>query len=200
MKRSRNEDGTDQFPDYVAAVKAGQRSSQNFKDAWHLYCERCGQTYFDPARHDNHYLQSFFDQLAQGYITMIKGPNAVGCPTNATGGGATGAGTGTGGGSRTGGPGGGNNMSGGGPGGMQSIGPMGMRQTNNGSISGGGGANNSGGSQGGQRNFGVGSGRVENTPLKRCQELVKMGQRNSAEWKQLWIDWCQVNFKLNFNV
>eukprot|EP00392_Amoebophrya_sp_AT5.2_P016263 g16521.t1 len=29
--------------------------------------------------------------------------------------------------------------------------------------------------------------------LNRVIELVKQGQRNSAEWKTMWIDWCQEN-------
>lgn len=175
LKRGRDEDGGvfDQ-PDYVAAVKAGQRSSHNFKQAWHMYCESQNQTFYDPARHDNAFVQGFFDQLGIGYIQMIKGGSPVQRPPS---GGPTPPFQPQ----RNSGP---PNFLNQGPNNFQRPdSPHGGPMNHKGGM----------GMKGAGKNGNFNPGVPDGTPLARIQQLVKMGQRSSAEWKQLWIDWCQQN-------
>lgn len=53
---------------YADAVKAGQRSSPNFKTAWHQFCEMNGSQTFDPAKHPVDFVQSFFDAIGQAFL------------------------------------------------------------------------------------------------------------------------------------
>lgn len=115
--------GNDAYDGGVAqAVKAGQRCSQTFKQAWHQYCELAGHQTYDPNKHDTNFLQGFFDAVAGGYMENLK-----------------------------------NNP-------------------------------NSGKGKGkGAKGYPVGT----HPALPKVIELVKQGQRNSAEWKNMWIEWCQ---------
>lgn len=165
-KRFRDEDGNGQptdIPDYASAVKFGQRSSPSFKNAWHLWCESNNQQFFDPVRQDQQFVSNFFEALGQGYMSMVKG----------TGGGA------------------GGNM-------MMNRNNYASQQPRssqgfvgqNGRGPGGGGFHKGGGGPGAPA---MGVNTANDGPLRKIQELVKMGQRNCQEWKQLWIEWCQQN-------
>merc|ERR1712224_337255 len=43
----------------VQKIKGGQRKAEEFKNAWHDYCQRSGSMKFDPAKHDSAFLQQF---------------------------------------------------------------------------------------------------------------------------------------------
>uniref|UniRef100_A0A7S1FEY2 RanBP2-type domain-containing protein n=1 Tax=Noctiluca scintillans TaxID=2966 RepID=A0A7S1FEY2_NOCSC len=46
----------------VLQVKRGQRESQAFKQRWWDYCDRKGNGYYDPVRHDSRFLEEFLEQ------------------------------------------------------------------------------------------------------------------------------------------
>merc|ERR1719313_825897 len=46
-------------------IKAGQRKSSEYKDAWHNYCQGQGSTTFDPAKYDSAFLQTFLDSTPE---------------------------------------------------------------------------------------------------------------------------------------
>ncbi len=68
---------------YANAVKAGQRSSPNFKTAWHQFCEMNGSQTFDPSKHPTDFVQSFFDAIGQAFL---KEPVLPGTASPAVGG------------------------------------------------------------------------------------------------------------------
>jgi len=45
----------------IQKIKAGQRASQQFKEAWHGFCKDNGHEKFDPARHENQFLKDFLE-------------------------------------------------------------------------------------------------------------------------------------------
>lgn len=71
------------------AVKAGQRVSPEWKDAWRHWCESTGHTMYDPTKHGVDHIAGFFRHVAQcymqndrqhgGYVNMA---NAFGQPPN----------------------------------------------------------------------------------------------------------------------
>lgn len=130
---------------FIDAVKTGQRSSQNFKAAWHQYCDAQGHMMYDPAKQSSDYITSFFDALGKAYM----GPNA-------------------------------SPVQGGGQGGFN-RGGFRFDEASPGFRNGKGGGYNS-------NKTGAGD-----PSLQRVIDLVKQGQRNSQEWKNMWIDWCQDN-------
>jgi hypothetical protein len=150
---------------YAEAIKAGQRSSQNFKHAWHTYCDQAGHMTYDPTKHNVDFVQSFFDQLGVMYLQMtgnggyVQPGRAMRQPAPPQyGAGQGGYGNGA-------------------AGGYQQQQPYEPR----------GGKGGSGGGSVPRAN------REAHPALPKVIELVKQGQRNSQEWKTLWIDWCQKN-------
>ncbi|CAD7959868.1 unnamed protein product [Amoebophrya sp. A25] len=142
---------------YAEVIKTGQRSSTNFKNAWHQFCEQNNQAMYDPNKHDQSFIQQFLDHMGKAFL------NSHGMPSSAQGQAPpaitpiTGASGGR-------------------------YGSEGQSPAN--------GYNADGGGKGkGKFRSNV---QVDGS-LGRVIELVKQGQRNSQDWKTLWIDWCQEN-------
>lgn len=134
-------------------IKTGQRSSINFKNAWHTHCEANGQMMFDPTKQSTEFIQGFLDTLGKAYMAQSGGAA-----------GARGGGYGQDNGSFGGGRGGYDQHSGSSP----TYGNRVRANTNS-------------------RN------QAQDPAFGKVIELVKQGQRNSPEWKNMWIDWCQEN-------
>ncbi|CAD7936730.1 unnamed protein product [Amoebophrya sp. A120] len=209
------------YTEYADVVKAGQRCSTNFKNAWHAYCESQGHVMYDPAKHEVTFIQGFLDNLGKGYLTMagqqhqITQNGVTAYPNAAQSNTSTPANYG---GSRYGSD--GAYTSDGTPAGMDYNSSGGGYTPAGGKKGGGKGGNNYGygaapgnyQNGGGAGNYGYGAsnsqqptqmynhqqGQASQTAanasaLGRVIELVKQGQRNSAEWKTMWIDWAQEN-------
>jgi len=52
----------------VRRVKETQKSGSQYKEAWHAYCEQNGTTHFDPARHEERFLEEFLSTFEAGSL------------------------------------------------------------------------------------------------------------------------------------
>ncbi|CAE8722654.1 unnamed protein product, partial [Polarella glacialis] len=58
-------------------VKIGQRKSQNWRQAWTVYCQAYGGGVNDPSRHEAIFLVGFLDFMAQRAISAFVTPSPV---------------------------------------------------------------------------------------------------------------------------
>lgn len=185
MKRFRADDdgkgrGKSDVPSYADAVRAGQRSSPNFKNAWHQFCDSEGQPVYDPAKQSPEFLQQFFDRLG---VFFLKATGQEPIEHNIR---SSGKGNG-----------------------RQSQNNLQLQNANHSArrgsqMSGYVSPRNDHSPRGtGQHNNDYHNGRNSevnlNPPTSTAQalgqvvELIKLGQRNSRDWKTSWIQWCQQN-------
>lgn len=50
----------------VTRIKHGQRASVAFKERWWSYCDRYGNGFYDPVRHETRFLEDFLEQEKRG--------------------------------------------------------------------------------------------------------------------------------------
>lgn len=50
----------------VSQIKRGQRESVAFKERWWAYCDRYGNGFYDPVRHETRFLEDFLEQEKRG--------------------------------------------------------------------------------------------------------------------------------------
>jgi len=60
----------------VDAIKAGQRASVAWKNGWQSFVDASGSKYHDPAKHDEAFLTSFFDQCGHLISQQFGGGGA----------------------------------------------------------------------------------------------------------------------------
>lgn len=61
----------------VQQIKAGQRSSPVYKEAWWAYCKENGKTIFDPSKHDSAFLDQFLTTAPELEGGAAKKPKMV---------------------------------------------------------------------------------------------------------------------------
>lgn len=50
----------------INTIKRGQRDDSSFKKKWRHYCDRHGNGFYDPSRHENSFLEKFIEEHARG--------------------------------------------------------------------------------------------------------------------------------------
>lgn len=66
----------DEHQALVQQVKAGQRASEEYKQAWYSYCQTMGTQKYDPARHPSTFLQSFMAEMGDVPETPAPKPSS----------------------------------------------------------------------------------------------------------------------------
>jgi len=58
-------------------IKAGQRASSTWKEAWQAYCQVYGNGMFDPAKYDEKFIRQFIEYISNHAVTDLQCQAAV---------------------------------------------------------------------------------------------------------------------------